>query len=310
MIIFILLFVIFSILWKRRNIIKYTNYSIKGYSDLQQDTWSFTPNGIPKIIIKTSWHTRSKMPVQIIEVLEQTRLLNPEYQVYYFDNSESDQFMKDYSPQVYLNYLKIIPGAFKADLFRICILEKYGGCYSDIGHLMYVPFNEICGDANIVLVCDDKIIMVNNTKLTRVGGYSGIHNALMCTIPDHGFFKQLIKTTCQNIEKNYYGENSLDVTGPVMIGKQFNCYFAGVCDNINKDIMNYGYTDYSCDNCRLKILKFVILPLKGNDTFFIMDSKNKILIKTKFDNYYNVMYTSKKSLRYGELWDLKRIYVS
>ena len=80
----------------------------------------------------------------------------------------------------------------------------------------------------------------------------------------------------------------------------FNCYFSDICDQINKNIMKYGYTDYDCDNCRVKILKLAYMA--------ILDSNNKILIQTKFDNYFNVMYTSKRTKHYGELWRLKKIY--
>ena len=41
---------------------------------------------------------------------------------------------------------------------ELAILEKYGGCYSDIGHLMKVGFDEICEDCNIVLVNDINLI--------------------------------------------------------------------------------------------------------------------------------------------------------
>ena len=301
----IILLLLLILLFNRSPFLSLTNKFIKSYSDLLKDNFDYTPGGIPKIIIKTSWQSRNEMPKQMIDALNKTNVLNPDYQLYYFDNTDVIEFMKDYSPRAFAAYNKIIPGAFKADLFRICVLEKYGGCYSDIGHVPEnnITFNEICGDVNIVLVLDNRITILPNSEIPHE--YTGVHNALMCSTKNHGFFKLLVDKTCENIENGYYGNGPLDVTGPMMIGKQFNCYFADICDYINKNIMNYGYTDYNCDNCKIKILKLALLPPA---TLFILDSNNKKLIKTKFDDYFNIMYTSKKQKHYGELWALKQIY--
>jgi mannosyltransferase OCH1-like enzyme len=122
----IILIILFIFLFLLLNNQKFKNvYKIKGYTDLKNDSSiGLTPGGISKIIIKTSWQTRDSMPIQMINVLEKTKSTSPDYQLYYFDDSECEEFMKDYSPRVFKAYNKVIPGAFKADLFRICILEK------------------------------------------------------------------------------------------------------------------------------------------------------------------------------------------
>jgi mannosyltransferase OCH1-like enzyme len=103
--------------------IRFKPYSIKGYSDLKVDNYGFTKGGIPKIIIKTSWHKREKMPEQLIDAIKSSISMNPEYNIYYFDNDEVDLFMKEFSQQVefknvYEFYKTLVPGAFKADFFR------------------------------------------------------------------------------------------------------------------------------------------------------------------------------------------------
>jgi hypothetical protein len=59
------------------------------------------------------------------------------------------------------NTIKIIQSAFKIDLFR------YGGCYSDIGHIIYKSFDDICEKSKLIIVKD----LFN----------CGIHNGLMCS---------------------------------------------------------------------------------------------------------------------------------
>ena len=103
------------------------------------------------------------------DVLKSTIELNPGYTLYYFDNNDCEKFMKEYSNRAYRAYKKLIPGAFKADLFRYCILEKYGGCYSDIGHILLKHLDDIIGDNNILIVNEPD----SDTR-------HGIHNAFIC----------------------------------------------------------------------------------------------------------------------------------
>ena len=182
----------------------YSKYCIKGYTDLLSDKIIFDKK-IPKIIFKTSWHTRDNMHCSIKYALEITKNLNPNHEIYYFDNQEVEQFMKDYSEKAYSAWLKIKPSAFKCDLWRYCILEKYGGCYSDIGHVMNIPFNDIIGNFNFILT---------NGFLKE-----GIHNALICCCKSNSFIKKAIDICLNNIENNYYGENDIDITGPFMLSK-------------------------------------------------------------------------------------------
>jgi len=302
-IIFVILVILVKIFFIRPSI-NFSPYEIKGYTDINENSFSYTPGDIPKIIFKTSFHERNKIPLQMIEAFEITKQLNPEYEIYYFDHSEREQFMKDFSEDVYSCYKKIIPGAFQADLFRICALYRYGGCYSDIGHIMKQSFNKIVEDANIVLVSD--FISIPNTFLK--GPYFGIHNALMCSVKGHPFFKELINKICENVTNEYYGETELDVTGPTIIGKVFNCYFESVCDYKNKNLTVIGNKNYGCDYCKVKMLNLAFYPLKLKISSFIIDTDGKDVAQTKFDNYYHVMYSSRKTPGYKKLWNMKKIY--
>ena len=300
--ILILVLVLVILFFKPPNKVVYQPYNIKGYLDLKQDKNTFyTTGGITKIIIKTSWHKRDSFPLPMIDALEQTKQLNQDYELYYFDNDEVDQFMKDI--ELYDVYDQIVPGAFKADLFRICLLYVYGGCYSDIGHIPLVSFNEICGDGNIVLVSDYKYFKMPLLPSINYE-YYGIHNALMCTVPESPFFKVLIDKTVSNIVNRYYGDNDFDITGPVMIGKMFNYYFEN--KYVHENLMKHGTTDYN--GCKVKILKMMYYYNSVGKTWHICDENEKKLIQTKFNDYYHVMYKSGKKLTYHELWDRREVY--
>ena len=68
----------------------------KGYKCLLKDydNIKYTNGGIPKIIIKTSWHKRNNIPVILNNILKNIIFINPEYKLYYFDDDEIEEFMK------------------------------------------------------------------------------------------------------------------------------------------------------------------------------------------------------------------------
>ena len=52
---------------------------------------------------------------------------------YLFNDSDCRTFiMREYPPDVLIAYDRLIPTAFKADLWRYCVLYKYGGVYLDV----------------------------------------------------------------------------------------------------------------------------------------------------------------------------------
>jgi len=246
-----------------KNILLNVPYIIKGYLDLLKEYQEHKNDIIPKIIFKTSPFTRTNMDNQIIHVLEITKQLNPDYTVYYFDDSEIEQFMKDNN--YYNIYLKIKPSAFKTDFWRYCILQKYGGCYSDIGHTMKVSFDEIIDNNNLVLVKDLENI--------------GIHNSLICCKKNNLLMEKAIERCIHNINNKYYGVNAFDITGPHMLYKLFKEIYQ---DTIS--LNNYYLTT--------------------NKTIMY---KNKVILDTKFDNYYFIMYKKLKD-HYIFMWNNRTVY--
>lgn len=288
---------------------KHIKYTYKGYTSLLKDyeNCTYTSGGIPKIIFKTSWQKRNRFPKEITVVLNNTIIMNPDYNLYYFDDDEVNIFMKSYSARAHAAYNKIVPGAFKADLFRYCILEKYGGCYSDIGHILQRPFDTICGNNKLVLVKD-----LFDT---------GIHNALICCTPHHPFIIKLVEQCIKNIESSYYGYCALSITGPVLAGNMFHKFYYNTLDalsltdneseNILKkenDKLMFNKYIIPGDSNGIRMLKLEIIgeEKERNDNKYIIDVNNNIFIETKFKNYYNIMYS--KQPYYDDYWTSKTVY--
>ena len=71
------------------------------------------------------------------------KMLNPEYDIMIYDNEMCEQFLLDTYGETHraiFNFLQ--DGPIKADFWRICILYKYGGIYSDIDNQPLIPIRD------------------------------------------------------------------------------------------------------------------------------------------------------------------------
>ena len=109
---------------------------------------------IPKFIFRTSKFKLSEIPKEIKDVLDKTIDTNPSYLQVYFDDDDIEEFIKEYYPKYYDLYITINPGAFKADIFRLLVIYRYGGIYNDIGHKYLV---------SIFLTFTDNVLICSNT---------------------------------------------------------------------------------------------------------------------------------------------------
>lgn len=92
---------------------------------------------IPNNIFQT-WQDK-KLPPLMYLAIQNIKKLNPRFKYYLFDDDECREFIKNNFYIDFLNaYDNLIPGAYKADLWRYCILYKKGGIYLDV---KYTPIN-------------------------------------------------------------------------------------------------------------------------------------------------------------------------
>lgn len=69
--------------------------------------------------------------------------LNPEYQIYMYDDDMCENFLSNEFSELYREIFNHIQdGPIKADFWRICILYKYGGVYADVDVVPLVPIDD------------------------------------------------------------------------------------------------------------------------------------------------------------------------
>jgi mannosyltransferase OCH1-like enzyme len=227
---------------------------------------------IPLNVYQT-WFTKD-LPKYMQKNLNYMKKINPEFVFHLYDDKDCRDFIEKYfDPVVVDAFDKLKPGAYKADLWRLCILYIYGGIYLDI-----------------------KLVCINGFKLISLTGSEhyvkdrpkpfSIYNALMVCRKGNNFLHYSIQQICYNVVTEYYGKSSLDVTGPVLLG------------NI---ILKKKYN---------LIVDLIHIRNIDDKDGYILYNGNRIM-KTEYAQYFKERiqcYDKINTKRYVDLWNEKNIY--
>ena len=98
---------------------------------------------------------------QNIECLRMTyhkwKTLNPNYEIYLFDDSMCEQFLLNKYSELHYNVFKFIPdGPIKSDFWRLCVLYKYGGIYVDADINPLIPLDNYLIPTSDFVTCITK----------------------------------------------------------------------------------------------------------------------------------------------------------
>jgi mannosyltransferase OCH1-like enzyme len=162
---------------------------------------------IPPNLFQT-WHSKT-LPPLMYNATKRLRETNPRFNYYLYDDNDCREFIKkNFEQNVVDAYNNLIPGAFKADLWRYCILYKLGGIYLDI---KYVPVNGF------------KLINLTEKEhfCLDIDG-NGIYNAIMVCAPGNNILRQAIYQIVENVRTKYYGNDRLEPTGPKLLSRYFS----------------------------------------------------------------------------------------
>lgn len=162
---------------------------------------------IPRIIHQT-WYesvTKEKYP-NMSRLIESFKQSGWEYQFY--DDESAALFLKmHFPPQVLEAYKSIIPGAFKADLFRYCILLIHGGIYADMDVLLESHLdNLVTNDIGFMVPIDE--------PGSKVGHRSCLWNGLLAVAPGHPFLAKTIELVVNNIRNRFTSVDIDDMLCP------------------------------------------------------------------------------------------------
>ena len=227
----------------------------------------FSTDGVPRHIWQT-WHTQD-VPAAMRAHITKLRDAHPEYKYTLMDDAQSLQFIRDnYPAEVGDAYEALVPGAYKADLWRLCALHKAGGIYLDI---KYAPVDgrslrEFGTKSHFPRDMDVKVIP------------QGIHNGVMIAAPGDPRLEAAIRQIVENVRRKYYGLSALHPTGPNML-RQFVC-------------------PHHEDVDMIFIFPLKVRWLNDKDTPFIQG----------YSNYRSDQKKTAKTPYYTKLWQRRKIY--
>ena len=195
---------------------------------------------IPNYVFQT-WYSK-KLPPSIEAQRDRMVKDNPDMKFFVYDDRDCEVFLERYFPaRVLKAYRKLVPGAYKADLWRLCVLFIYGGFYMDIKYVLAenVRFKDLrltpilpverTMFSHSLKRCFDYIrqeklpskIMNDAPQMSfwKQSGKIGIYNAFLACPRRFPLLKTAINKIISNIEANYYGDNPLAISGPSLLGE-------------------------------------------------------------------------------------------
>ena len=222
---------------------------------------------IPNNIFQT-WHNK-KLPPQMYLAVKYVKQQNPRFNHFLFDDNDCREFIQNNFDSDVLNaYDCLIPGAYKADLWRYCILYKRGGIYLDI---KYKPLNGF----KFFNLLDQEYFVIDN-------GGGGIYNALIVCKAGNEILLKAINQIVENTKNRYYGNHFLEPTGPHLLIKYF-----------------------SDEELNTFVLKHKLLGEEDKDKII---TYNNIPILGCYKGYFNNIRNYSKTKHYAELWNNRTIY--
>ena len=152
---------------------------------------------------------------------------------FYTDDQAGSFLDEHFPPQVREAYDLLIPGAFKADLFRYCVLLIRGGVYADVDTMM--------GPSLDAAIPEDVGFMVGlDEPGKKIGKRMCLWNGFLASAPGHPFLAKSIETIVNNILERFTSVDMaamhcpmpemsvitsfspLFVAGPCMLGSTMN----------------------------------------------------------------------------------------
>ena len=175
-------------------------------------------------------------------------------------------------------YSVLVPGAYRADFWRYCMLYKFGGVYADAKTTCLRPLDEIIRP-------DDELVLVRDIPDTC------LLNGFIACSPGHPLLGLVIDIVLQNIESRSYGQSPLDITGPHTFGKAF-CRWKGYPEDTVS--LFSGYT------------KTIQMLCRHEDKYHIISPEGERLFVKEYDTYYKKDVDV--STHYPQLWSMRAIY--
>jgi len=220
---------------------------------------------IPKRVMQT-WEHKQLNP-EFQKIVDTWKTHNPQYEFVLMDAEEREQFIRAHFERAVVDaYQRIIPGAYKSDLFRYCYLWVKGGVYVDIDTLCL-------GSLDDFLTPGAELVVPIDLNLSANEGAHNLACGFIAAIPKHPAMMRCIQKIVRNVQTATVPSSKLDFSGPGVLGRAVN------------ECLNRGETASFVGNeglhapAKIHFLKF------EPGTEFVKNMKNQVLFQNKNGNH-------------------------
>jgi len=240
-------------------------------------------NKIPTILFKTGPYD---LPTSDLEnIFQENKIKLNVSKVFYYNDQECLDLINTMDSNIIKAYISLTPTVYKADLWRYCVLYKYGGIYGDMTQKFLKNYDVNQNNADMILVKD---ISENAIQISFIA-----------TKPRNNFLKYVINHITNDILLKRKGINSLDITGPIAFCRYFKSYFKikdvpiGVNELIGLDGKKY-------------IIQIDLRQISGS--FFQNIFNKKLIVLTKTNEHNKQLEIVTKLPKYSYLYENNMIY--
>lgn len=238
---------------------------------------------IPKRIMQT--YSTKILPKNMIQAIQSLLDKHPQYDYAFFDDDAALKFMQQhYTGRVCEAYMSLIPGAYKADLFRVCYLIIHGGWYLDISMHAEDKFQTL---EDLVQKCPKQDLFL----VQDVGYPYGIYQAFIGAKPHHPLLCSILEELVSRVSNRIYGHNDLSITGPCAFGI-----------GLNKALKRPPYEQITEKG-------FTLLHMKPYKKHHVIHYKDTIkLVQTKYPGWREDRKVT-KTTHYSTLYKTHHVYL-
>lgn len=190
---------------------------------------------IPFLVFQT-WKTNrtADMPAEMVYCMEDLRTHNPGFQFHLFSDEDCRAFLvANFATEVVAAYDTLLPGAYKADLWRYAVIYQHGGIYLDFKYhcahnydLRHFLAHQVTRAAAASAATEDRRIP---GVWVRDRWDAGIFQATFAAPPRHPLLMACIQRIVEHTRTHFYGISSLDPTGPRMLAAVAKEMYGGDC---------------------------------------------------------------------------------
>jgi len=236
---------------------------------------------VPKIIHQTWFEpvTKDKYP-NMSRLIESWKKSGWEY--YFYDDDTAGDFLgTHFPPEIKEAYESITPGAFKADLFRYCVLLIRGGIYADMDVLLQTNLDEaIANDVGFMTPLDK--------PGDDIGHRSCLWNGLIASAPGHPFLARTIEIVVNNIRNRFTAVDYDDMLcpNPILsvthtVDTLFTCGPCIMGAAINNLLQRHMQTEFEIGD--VDIWRGQLSPVRPDDPRLLIPGRTIILLQNKND---------------------------